>query len=280
MQFAAGIPRSAQVPPRCRSFRRAFTLIELLVVVAIIAILVSVLLPALSGARSQARAVKCLSNLRQLGMGFHYYAADFNGRAMPLAYPSISAATDAGGPTFWWGRSSADDVDHSRGFVAPYLPADLKPDGLYECPDQPWGTYIAQGSAQEITSTYGYNGYFLCPPYTPGWSAQIGHRPWQNIDRLRDPARLFVFADTLSALHGGSNNALLDPPILYSSNRWRLNSDPTTCFRHRTRTHAVCADGHAQPFARVDGRMTPGSLRLGSVTAYPDPHYIPDWRDW
>ncbi len=43
-----------------------FTLIELLVVVAIIAVLVAMLLPALSMARSQARTLLCLSNMRQI----------------------------------------------------------------------------------------------------------------------------------------------------------------------------------------------------------------------
>ncbi len=60
--------RGAATPPA------AFTLIELLAVVAIIGLLIAIIVPAMSGARDQARAVTCLSNLRSLGTGFLAYA--------------------------------------------------------------------------------------------------------------------------------------------------------------------------------------------------------------
>lgn len=63
--------------------RRAFTLIEVLVVVAIIALLVAVLLPSLARAREQARRSVCLSNLKQQGVGFGTYSADFKA-VLPL----------------------------------------------------------------------------------------------------------------------------------------------------------------------------------------------------
>ncbi len=43
---------------------------------AAVAVLISVLLPSLSRAREQAKRVKSMSNLRQIGMGLHMYAVD------------------------------------------------------------------------------------------------------------------------------------------------------------------------------------------------------------
>ena len=62
----------------CRKYSEAFTLIELLVVIAIIALLLAILLPSLGRAREQARATRCLANLKQIGLAMHAYASDYN----------------------------------------------------------------------------------------------------------------------------------------------------------------------------------------------------------
>jgi prepilin-type N-terminal cleavage/methylation domain-containing protein/prepilin-type processing-associated H-X9-DG protein len=57
-----------------------FTLIELLVVISIIALLMAVLMPALSKARKQGKKAVCLSNLKQLQLGWTAYAETFEGK--------------------------------------------------------------------------------------------------------------------------------------------------------------------------------------------------------
>jgi prepilin-type N-terminal cleavage/methylation domain-containing protein len=56
--------------------RQGFTLLELLVVIAVISILAALLLPAVGTARRAANDSKCISNLRQLGVGILAYTTD------------------------------------------------------------------------------------------------------------------------------------------------------------------------------------------------------------
>ncbi|MEX2217428.1 MAG: prepilin-type N-terminal cleavage/methylation domain-containing protein [Phycisphaerales bacterium] len=265
---------------------RAFTLIELLVTIAVLALLIGLLLPAIAGARESARTVGCLSNQRQLILAWTAYANDHRGLAMPLELDAPDALV------YWFGAVFHADasVDHARGYLGPYLASGLHERSVYECPAQPWGTYrpqpIAGPPPGRATSTYGYNGYYLCPAGTPGWRDSIGHQRWKSLADVERPAELLVFADTLLPAATPLNNPLLDPPMLFSAGSWSSNPSPTTAFRHGRRGSAPgsAATARADASARaVPGRpewLTHARLGIGSVGTANDPHYIPDWRSW
>jgi prepilin-type N-terminal cleavage/methylation domain-containing protein/prepilin-type processing-associated H-X9-DG protein len=85
--------------PICKSFvLKGFTLVELMVVITIISLLAAMLLPALKKAKDTAQSIKCLGNLKQLGLGALNYADDYNGRLPPNC---MGSAADNANPYLW-----------------------------------------------------------------------------------------------------------------------------------------------------------------------------------
>ncbi len=81
-----------------RSTKQVFTLIELLVVIAIIAILAAILFPVFAQARERARAISCMSNVRQIGLATMQYIQDYD-ETFPLGY----CWKDGGANSEWGG---------------------------------------------------------------------------------------------------------------------------------------------------------------------------------
>ncbi|MCG6154317.1 DUF1559 family PulG-like putative transporter [Rubinisphaera margarita] len=67
------------------SRRRGFTLIELLVVISIIATLAALILPGIQGARSSARNLQCVNNIRNIGTAAMNFASQNGGRLPRLS---------------------------------------------------------------------------------------------------------------------------------------------------------------------------------------------------
>ncbi|MBI2929024.1 MAG: prepilin-type N-terminal cleavage/methylation domain-containing protein [Verrucomicrobia bacterium] len=129
-------PKAAISPSPCRrtpkprgSSRQAFTLIELLVVIAIIAILASLLMPALGKAKSKAQGIKCVNNLRQLGVAWTMYAGDHDDTLIPNAGTFDQANTWLRGD-MWNNSDATNEVYLRTGRLWPYAPAT----SIYRCP--------------------------------------------------------------------------------------------------------------------------------------------------
>lgn len=208
---------------------KGFTLIELLVVIAIIAILAAILFPVFASAKERGRQVKCLNNLRQLGLAFRQYMDDNNG-AMPNVSPS--GYGDANNPD-WCGTQEI------RGLLYPELGTlwrYTRTRELYVCPTD-FGmpardVTIPSGKIKEMgADSNGKNPRKYLLSYS--MNANLHYYKLDTVPVRRLSRVLLIIHESRKTINDGL--------FLWYNNSWDLPSDV-----HYDGTTVAYADGHAQ----------------------------------
>jgi prepilin-type N-terminal cleavage/methylation domain-containing protein/prepilin-type processing-associated H-X9-DG protein len=141
--------------------KSGFTLIELLVVIAIIAILAAILFPVFAQAKAAAKAIACLSNVKQIGLGGLMYSNDVDDQILPsyTLTPSSWESQAAGlqEPLSFWSDLIQPYVKNGQVLPSDYQIQQGK--GLFTDP----GASISNLNASTVYGGYDYAGR---PGYT------------------------------------------------------------------------------------------------------------------
>jgi prepilin-type processing-associated H-X9-DG protein/prepilin-type N-terminal cleavage/methylation domain-containing protein len=222
-----------------RTFNDGFTLVELLVVFAIVAILASILLPSLAHGRKAANRVRCVENLRQLGLATQMYWNENE----DLTFRYLSGSTN-GGRLYWFGwlKPGAEGkrgFDPSAGALFPYLQGR----GVEICPSLNYNSTLYKYKAAEAACSYGYN-------------LALGLRS-TVASAIPTPSQKVLLADA-AQINDFQSPASPERPLLEEFYYLDANAEsgyPNVHFRHDRRANVLFCDGHVQY-----QRPVPGSL--------------------
>ncbi|MEM9414421.1 MAG: type II secretion system protein [Planctomycetota bacterium] len=235
MPNATPTPRSEQA--------RGFTLIELLVVISIIALLIGILLPALGRARQSARAMQCLSNIRQMQIAHTAYLVDNDGQLIQanLAHGGISH-----GSFDPWFVTLAEDYGTD---VSSRSPLDDSP----HWGPAPTGEPIPGAPAtQRRVTSYGINNFLdrTTNPWGPGYDTTWQGYHWDQVERPSAVVHFLIMAytgDYAGADHPHVESWLEHPdPAYKASTQVQINAVSGAAASDSAVSNWGYLDGHAE----------------------------------